>query len=120
MRKRRNYNGPHLHAALKCLREGYTANAASWMNRDIGEVQPELKYAHPDSLRIETNGTISYRECGQVEFWKRQGDYVIIGLLGVGMVVGCLGFPLLLVFWPIGWVIKRLFPKFWSPFGDKG
>jgi hypothetical protein len=31
------YHGPHLYAALKCLRAGYEDNAASWMWRDKAE-----------------------------------------------------------------------------------
>ena len=44
----RYYYGPHLHAALKCLRAGYRKNAVSWMQRDgerFGPYQPD-----PDSL----------------------------------------------------------------------
>src|SRR5690349_13277031 len=45
------YYGPHLHAAMKCLRAGFMDNAISWMVRDIGEADcgPEC-YPQPGSL----------------------------------------------------------------------
>ena len=39
------YNGPHYHAALICLQANQKENAASWMNRDIGEEHPASDYA---------------------------------------------------------------------------
>lgn len=53
------YNGPHLHAALKCLAAGYPENAISWMERDLGEVGP-IPEIEPSSLRVVSLG-LAYR-----------------------------------------------------------
>jgi len=52
----KTYAGFHLDAALKCLKAGYPENAASWMNRDIGET-PGYTLGDepmPDTLKIHS------------------------------------------------------------------
>jgi len=50
---RQLYYGPHLHAALKCMRAGRNDNAVTWMWRDIGEVEDDPgQYPDPDTLEI--------------------------------------------------------------------
>ena len=66
---RNRYYGPHLHAALTCLRAGYPENAASWMERDIGEIYGPEEYPVPSTLR-EADGGIEYDSVG--EFWQGQ------------------------------------------------
>jgi hypothetical protein len=56
------YYGPHLHAALICLRGGYPENAASWMFMDLGEaLGSDDEAAHPDLVSLrEVEGGIEY------------------------------------------------------------
>lgn len=48
------YYGPHLHHVIACLNAGRADNAASWMERDIGEYpgRGPGDYPAPESLRI--------------------------------------------------------------------
>lgn len=45
------YNGPHLHAALKCMYAGNVSGALSWIERDLGEENQDVRI-DPESLKI--------------------------------------------------------------------
>lgn len=52
----RIYRGPHLHHAVSCLRAGYPENAASWIRRDIGEVDDPSAYPSVESPKEVDQG----------------------------------------------------------------
>lgn len=59
---RQIYCGPHLAAALKCLNAGCPETTASWMNRDLGELDEPL--ASHEGLKITDRGEIEYQPLG--------------------------------------------------------
>jgi hypothetical protein len=60
------YYGPHLHAAVKCLMAGRPDNAASWIERDLGEMGFSANdYPATNSL-CYADGMIWYRPIGEI------------------------------------------------------
>ncbi len=83
MTEARLYYGPHLCRVLACVRAGYLENAASWMERDIGEYGEPADYPVPDSLKVVPLGMSVGGETEGVEYLA-VGD-VTAGLEGEGI-----------------------------------
>lgn len=69
------YYGPHIHAALICLRAGNREGAASWMARDIGERDDDPSwYPDPDSL---SETTVGYDDQPAISYVPLRNSWVV-------------------------------------------